>query len=379
MSPVLRAQAAPAAGPNPTGGAELKLSLMRARTALAAAAAAALAAVTLGPQPAGASIAPEPRALSAAAAGQLARTLPARLKHVGAGAYYDAAARKLVVNITDRKAAGEVREAGAEPRVVRFSQARLASAQSALASRAAIPGTAWVADPRVNRVVVTADPTVTGEKLARLNEVVGSLGETVVVRKSSARLMRYVRGGDAIHGPSARCSLGFNVYKGGKPGFLTAGHCGKAVTDWSASRGGAVIARTVGAGFPGNDHALAEYTDPTVAHRGSVSLGGGRSQTVTGFRDAVLRERVARSGSTTGLHRGKVTGLDATVNYQEGTVTGLIQTDICAEPGDSGGALFAGDRALGLTSGGTGNCALGGTTYYQPVGKALAAYGATLA
>ncbi|WP_338931083.1 S1 family peptidase [Streptomyces netropsis] len=356
----------------------MKPSLMRARTALAAAAVAALAAVTLGPQNAGASIAPEPRALSAASAGQLARTLPARLKDVGAGSYYDAAARKLVVNITDRKAAGEVREAGAEPRVVRFSQVRLASAKSVLASRAAIPGTAWVADPRVNRVVVTADPTVTGAKLKRLNEVVGSLGETVVVHRSSARLMRFVQGGDAIYGPTARCSLGFNVLRAGRPAFLTAGHCGNAVTDWSASRGGPVIARTAGSSFPGNDHALAEYTDPTVAPPRSVNLHNGRAQTIHGFRDAVLREAVSRSGSTTGLRGGKVTGLDATVNYQEGTVTGLIQTDVCAEPGDSGGALFAGDRALGLTSGGTGNCTSGGTTYYQPVGEALAAYGATL-
>ena len=31
--------------------------------------------------------------------------------------------------------------------------------------------------------------------------------------------------------------------------------------------------------------------------------------------------------------------------------------------------------ALGLTSGGSGNCSFGGTTYFQPVTEALSAYG----
>ena len=42
------------------------------------------------------------------------------------------------------------------------------------------------------------------------------------------------------------------------------------------------------------------------------------------------------------MHDGEVNGLDASVTYPEGTVDGLIQTDVCAEPGDSGGSLFAG-------------------------------------
>ncbi|MGW3690131.1 S1 family peptidase [Streptomyces sp. NPDC005125] len=63
------------------------------------------------------------------------------------------------------------------------------------------------------------------------------------------------------------------------------------------------------------------------------------------------------------------------VNYPEGTVTGLIGTTVCAEPGDSGGPLFAQDVALGVTSGGSGDCATGGVTYFQPVTAAMAALG----
>ena len=77
---------------------------------------------------------------------------------------------------------------------------------------------------------------------------------------------------------------------------------------------------------------------------------------------------MTRSGCTTQVHDGTVTGLDATVNYGNGDiVNGLIQTDVCAEPGDSGGSLFDGDTALGLTSGGSGDCTSGGETFFQPV------------
>ena len=63
---------------------------------------------------------------------------------------------------------------------------------------------------------------------------------------------------------------------------------------------------------------------------------------------------------------------------EEGTVNGLIDTSVCAEPGDSGGALFDGGTALGLTSGGSGDCSSGGETFFQPVPAALSALDATI-
>jgi streptogrisin C len=78
------------------------------------------------------------------------------------------------------------------------------------------------------------------------------------------------------------------------------------------------------------------------------------------------------------VHSGTVQAVNATVNYAEGTVYGLIQTNVCAEGGDSGGSLFSGTAAVGLTSGGSGNCTSGGTTFFQPVTAALNAYGVTI-
>jgi hypothetical protein len=59
-------------------------------------------------------------------------------------------------------------------------------------------------------------------------------------------------------------------------------------------------------------------------------------------------------------------------------VTGLIETNVCAEPGDSGGPLFSEGIALGVTSGGNGDCTAGGTTFFQPITKALTALGVKL-
>jgi streptogrisin B len=97
---------------------------------------------------------------------------------------------------------------------------------------------------------------------------------------------------------------------------------------------------------------------------------------VTGTATAYVGQSVCRRGATTGVRCGVVTALNATVNYGDGSVvSGLIRTTICAEPGDSGGPLYAGDKVIGILSGGSGNCATGGTTYYQPIQEVLTAYG----
>ena len=82
---------------------------------------------------------------------------------------------------------------------------------------------------------------------------------------------------------------------------------------------------------------------------------------------------------------GTVVAVNLTVNYGAGDiVSGLTQTTACAQPGDSGGPFVtnpgSGSRvaAVGLLSGGIGDCQTGGTTFYQPLREALSAYGMTL-
>ncbi|MEU2685111.1 S1 family peptidase [Streptomyces hygroscopicus] len=187
-------------------------------------------------------------------------------------------------------------------------------------------------------------------------------------------------GGDAIFGGGARCSLGFNVSVDGAPGFLTAGHCGNASRTWSADQAGAQQVGTVrDSQFPVSDFALVMYDDATTQPSSTVDLQDGGTQQIGRAVEASVGLKVQRSGSTTGVTDGTVTGLNATVNYGNGDiVNGLIQTDVCAEPGDSGGAMFAEDAAVGLTSGGSGDCTQGGETFFQPVTAALEATGAVI-
>ncbi|WP_229328149.1 S1 family peptidase [Streptomyces sp. UNOC14_S4] len=267
--------------------------------------------------------------------------------------------------------------AHAAPSQARLSAADVASARATLKTEASIPGTAWSVDPRTNKVTVTADSTVRGAKLARLNKVVAGLGDKATLRRTAGQFRPLIAGGDAIWGSGVRCSLGFNVSKGGQPYFLTAGHCGNASATWSDTQGGSEIGQTETSVFPGHDYALVRYTS-NIDHPSAVDLYNGSLQNISRAGEATVGEQVQRSGSTTGVHGGQVTGLNATVNYAEGTVEGLIDTTVCAEPGDSGGPLFDGDTALGLTSGGSGDCSGGGETFFQPVPAALQAVGAQL-
>jgi len=253
-----------------------------------------------------------------------------------------------------------------------------AAITSTLTKDATIPGTAWQTDPD-GRIIVSYDETVTGTKLSKLTGVTKQFGDRIKLEKMSGNLTKYIAGGDAIYGGQYRCSLGFNVRSGTTYYFLTAGHCGNIASSWySNSSKTTLLGNTYGSSFPGNDYAIVKYSTSYTNHPGVVDLYNGSNQDITSAGTAYVGQSVKRSGSTTGVHSGSVTATNATVNYAEGSVYGLIKTNVCAEGGDSGGALFSGSTALGLTSGGSGNCSSGGTTYFQPVTEALSRYGVSV-
>ncbi|MBL1097546.1 S1 family peptidase [Streptomyces coffeae] len=326
----------------------------------------------------------QPKKVNAASAADIASQLASTLGEAFAGAYYDKDKQQVIVNVVGdgNDVDVEVKKAGAVARSVKNSTADLESAAKTLKTKATIPGTAWSVDPQTNEIRVTADRTVTGGKWDTLESTVNSLGKGVAtIKKSQGTFKPFAEGGDAIFGGGSRCSLGFNVTTdSGAPGFITAGHCGVAAKEWSDSQNGAPIGTVQDATFPGDgDFALVTYDDPNTEAPSTVNTGDGNTVNIAKAADATVGQKVTRMGSTTGLNDGSVTGLDATVNYPEGTVSGLIQTDVCAEPGDSGGPLFSQDgSAIGLTSGGSGDCTSGGETFFQPVTTALKAVGATI-
>ena len=250
--------------------------------------------------------------------------------------------------------------------------ASVAKATSNAMLTADVAGTSWYVDQDTNKLVVTADRTVSDDEIAKIKRTAGANADAIEIKHTEGKFQKLISGGDTIQTTSWRCSLGFNVRSGSTYYFLTAGHCTDGAGTWYNSSGTA-IGSTSGSSFPGNDYGLVRYTGST-AHEGTVG-----SQDITSAGTPSVNQTVTRRGSTTGTHSGRVIALNATVNYgADGIVSGLIDTTVCAEPGDSGGPLYSGTTAYGLTSGGSGNCSSGGETFFQPVTEALSAYGVSL-
>jgi streptogrisin D len=308
--------------------------------------------------------------LSANGAADLIRTLGDTRT---AGSQLDAASGQIVVNVTDAAAATTVRAAGGVPRLVARSSQQLNALMAAL--DAGVPGTAWAVDPVSNQVVISADSSVSGTGLARLESAVAGSGGAARIERVAGTFAPLISGGDAIYGSQYRCSLGFNVRSGSTYFFLTAGHCTDLASEWFADANhNTKLGDRTGSSFPGNDYGIVRYTNTSITISGTA--GG---QDIVSAGDPFVGQSVTRRGSTTGIRSGTVTALNVTVHYVgSGTVRGMIQTNVCAEPGDSGGPLYASTVALGLTSGGSGNCRTGGTTFFQPVTEALGRYGVSV-
>ncbi|MFK0048241.1 S1 family peptidase [Streptomyces sp. NPDC090741] len=255
-----------------------------------------------------------------------------------------------------------------------FSAARLAAAGASV-QRADVAGTAWYTDPASGTLVVTADSTVSAADITKIRTEAGADAAALRIERTPGKLRKLISGGDAIYTSGWRCSLGFNVRSGNTYYVLTAGHCTDgAGTWWTNSSHTTTVGSTVGSSFPTNDYGLIKYASSSPVPPGTVG-----SQDITSAANATVGMSVTRRGSTTGTHGGSVTGLNATVNYGGGDIVyGMIRTNVCAEPGDSGGPLYSGSRAIGLTSGGSGDCTSGGTTFFQPAVEALNAYGVSV-
>lgn len=289
-----------------------------------------------------------------------------------AGAWLGKDGMTLNIATTDAGLAGKVRAAGATPRVVERSAAELDSAKRALDAEATkadreLPG--WYVDVAANQVVVRAlaGDTERAEDLA-VDAGIPAEAVKVVVAKAAPKTLADVLGGEPyfVDGGQARCSIGFAV----EGGFVTAGHCGAEGTE-TIDRQNLDQGVVVDSVFPGNADLGVVRTDADVTLQPFVNDFNGNALPVGGSTEAPVGAAVCRSGSTTGTFCGTILAKNQTVNYAEGAVTGLTQTDVCAEGGDSGGAFLSGDQAQGVTSGGSGDCTVGGETFFQPLTEIL--------
>ncbi|MEV5607443.1 S1 family peptidase [Streptomyces sp. NPDC052225] len=294
-----------------------------------------------------------------------------------AGSWYTPSSDRLTVAVADPARVAAVRATGARAEVVARSARSLDTAKKRVDALKAPRGvTSWRVDWPSNRVVVEvlADARRDNDVKAFLAQARKAAPVAVeTADHAPATLAAGTVGGDPYYTGNVRCSIGFSVHGG----FVTAGHCGGAgqgVNGWD----GSYVGNFQGSSFPDNDYAWVNvgsgwWTVPVVLGWGTVS-----DQLVRGSAEAPVGASICRSGSTSHWHCGTVLAKNETVNYSQGAVHQMTKTSVCAEPGDSGGSFISGDQAQGVTSGGWGNCASGGETWYQPINEILSRYGLTL-
>ena len=287
------------------------------------------------------------------------------------GAWMNATGDQLTVAVTTAAAADQVRATGAEAKVVSRSAGALDAVKARL-DRAAARSTSTISglyvDVSSNTVTVVARP---GKEAAAGAAVAGSGvardAVKVITSAEAPKPLFDLRGGDAYFiNNQFRCSIGFSV----QGGFVTAGHCG-AVGDTTAGSNRVAQGTVRLSVFPGNGDFGFVQTNNQWTPTATVATSNQGVVPVAGSQEAPVGASICRTGSTTGTHCGVIQAKNATVNYPEGTVTGLTRTNVCAEGGDSGGSWISGDQAQGVTSGGSGNCTAGGTTFFQPINEIL--------
>ncbi|MEU5694736.1 S1 family peptidase [Actinosynnema sp. NPDC020468] len=310
-----------------------------------------------------------------ARAGEVESKARAAVGDAFAGAWIDRSTGRLTVGVTDPAKTNAALAAGADVKVQAYSARQLTGTKNVLdALTAPLSITGWRVDDEGNKVVVEVDRSTRDAAAEKFLSAAKALSPavTVVEVTESPTPLYDTRGGDAYYiGSGSRCSIGFAV----TGGFVSAGHCGKSgntTTGFNRAAQGTFR----GSSFPGNDYSWVA-TNSSWTSQPWVNRYNGTNVIIKGSTEAAVGASICRSGSTTNWRCGTVQQKNSTVNYPQGSVSGLTRTNACAEPGDSGGSWVAGTgfgQAQGVTSGGSGNCSSGGTTYFQPVGEILSAY-----
>jgi streptogrisin C len=301
-----------------------------------------------------------------------------------AGYWIDEATGELTVGVTEPGQAAVVRALGGVPRAVPRNAEALEAIMGRLNGRGAVPPsvTGWYVDVTTNTVVVSV---IGSDPAASTFAAAGGEGVRIEQVTEVPQLYWSVIDGQAIFASGSRCSAGFNARNSAGNRFvITAGHCTNLGGSWTGV--GGTLGSVGGSSFPGNDYGVIRVTSASAVSTPLVDrYSSGVDVTVVGSTVTPVGGRVCRSGSTTGWRCGTVQARNQTVSYASGIVSGLVRTSACAEPGDSGGAFVSDPGSLGgrvhaqgVTSGGSGNCTSGGTTFFQPVTEVLSVYGLTL-
>lgn len=267
--------------------------------------------------------------------------------------------------------------------VVALSAAKAMLDQAAATRPESVTG--WYVDPATTSVVVSVHGSADGVLEWAADAVPAAAGTVTVEHVAEApRPVWDLIGGQEIRSAGgARCTLGFNARSGATRYVLSAGHCVSVASSWYGV--GGYIGSSAGSSFPGNDYGLIRVESAAAVSTPLVDrYTSGSDVTILGVASPPVGTSVCYASPVAGWRCGSVTGVNQTLCYPQGCVYQLIRSNVCSAPGASGAPVVTNPgsgttvRAVGMVSGGSGNCTSGGTTWIQPISEPLAAYGLTL-
>ncbi|WP_216911611.1 S1 family peptidase [Nocardia noduli] len=206
------------------------------------------------------------------------------------------------------------------------------------------------------RIIVMAPP-IAGEALPAADEIASAADRGSLI------------GGDgfaSVAGRSSlRCSFGFNgTDRSGNVVNITAGHCNpdlpSAGTDRAAAVHELVNGERIGAQLGvfqksvlgSQDYSIVRINDQVKDRftNNGVRVPGAAPILIEGVGTPVVGAPVCKSGTRTGFSCGVINAVDQTVLVGDRELTQSFSANICALPGDSGGAVVTGRLALGISS-----------------------------
>ncbi|MDK7749056.1 S1 family peptidase [Brevibacterium sp. UMB10442] len=251
-------------------------------------------------------------------------------------------------------------------------------------------------DIRKDRVVITVTEKNANSSLVKKAKKFGSAVEFTQGKRNE--IHSSAAGGDKISMESGGyCSAGFPATtRDGQKAMVWAGHCVENQQSFYAN--GGLFATHGDTAFKSYDGQPDYDIGYVVLTQGSdlstdvntYGSNAGISDSSRGDWKAPVGTDLCRTGATSGVTCGQVTGYNASVTYSDeygqsvAQVSGLGTSTVCTAAGDSGGAYTSGGYAVGMTSGGPAAQRCGfnggyvdGQSYFQPVTDALNYYGLT--
>jgi hypothetical protein len=218
-------------------------------------------------------------------------------------------------------------------------------------------------------------------------------GRVRVERIAPIEDLEYLYGGQGIEAKvgSEKCSTGFNATSGQANIIITAGHCTMTSERWERKNmylGERYMHSVYG---PQGDYGVIEEKGVNFTPRPAVNTDVVGVIAIMQVAEPYVGQELCKMGNTSKFTCGTVLEVNYSVQKTDFVMEGMIRTDICAEPGDSGGPLMTPYRfgptvyayGVGIVANGgvrKGECARGvpSITHFQPLQEILDWYGLTL-